>query len=404
MSINDGAWPNLTQIRRSIESFPEAKTALNFSFEQILSATRGIAEGRELILAGSNNYLGLTYSDSALSASAKAVHDYGTGTTGSRLANGTLRCHQLLEEELAAFFCRRNATVFSTGYQANIGVISALASVGDLIVADEECHASIFDGIRLSGARVSRFLHNNPEDLDRRLRQQAASNKYVVVEGIYSMRGDKAPLVEIANISSRNGAFLIVDEAHSFGVLGRGGRGLSEECGVEDGVHVIVGTFSKSLGAVGGFAVTNMEDLEFLRLTSRSYIFSASLPASIIQGARKNLEQLSVGKEIREQLHHNIEFVIERFHQLGINVREMGSPIIAVPIGDYIQAFGVWKSILNQGVYVNLIAPVAAPDRKAMLRISISAAHTHDDLALICQSLAVALAQNGQYMPEMLPI
>src|SRR5512139_1476328 len=241
--------------------------SINVTMEEVLSPTEAVINGRRTILVGTNNYLGLTFDAECIQAACKALQEQGTGTTGSRMANGTFAGHVALERELADFFGCRGAIVFSTGYVANLGMLSALAQPGDVILLDADCHASIYDGCRLGGAEVIRFRHNDVSDLEKRLRRlgDRAANALILVEGIYSMLGDRAPLKEIAAVKRQYGACLLVDEAHSVGVLGNRGRGLAEEVGVEESVDFIVGTFSKSLGAIGGFAVSNHPELELIR-------------------------------------------------------------------------------------------------------------------------------------------
>ncbi len=252
--------------------------------EQIRSPTEGVVNGHPVILVGTNNYLGLTFHPDCIAAARIAVETQGTGTTGSRMANGTYTGHLALERELADFYGYPYAIVFSTGYLANLGMLSTLTGRGDVILLDADCHASIYDGCRMSDAEMIRFRHNDVSDLEKRLRRlgERASNTLILVEGIYSMLGDRAPLADIAAIKDRYGAYLLVDEAHSLGVLGRHGRGLTEDTGVEDRVDFIVGTFSKSLGGIGGFCVSPLPELELIRYATRPYIFTASPSPAVI--------------------------------------------------------------------------------------------------------------------------
>ena len=258
------------------------------TIERILSPTEAIVNGSPMILAGTNNYLGLTFDPECMEAAVRAVYEQGTGTTGSRMANGSYNGHVALESELADFYGRRWCVVFSTGYLANLGLISALTGQEDVILIDADCHASIYDGCRMSGAEVIRFHHNDPGDLDKRLRRlgERRTNTLIIVEGIYSTLGDRAPLSEVAAVKKEYGACLLVDEAHSLGVLGEQGRGLSEEADVESGVDFIVGTFSKSLGATGGFCVSDHHEAELIRYGSRPYIFTASPCPAVIASTR----------------------------------------------------------------------------------------------------------------------
>jgi hypothetical protein len=247
-----------------------------------------------MILAGTNNYLGLTLDTQCIEAAVRAVREEGTGTTGSRMANGSYSGHVALEKDLADFYGRRWCVVFSTGYVANLGLISALTGPGDVILIDADCHASIYDGCRMSGAEVIRFRHNDVGDLDKRLRRFGGrrANALIVVEGIYSTLGDRAALAEVAAVKQEHGACLLVDEAHSLGVLGERGRGLSEESDVERSVDFIVGTFSKSLGATGGFCVSDHHEAELIRYGSRPYIFTASPSPAVVASTRAALNRL----------------------------------------------------------------------------------------------------------------
>jgi 8-amino-7-oxononanoate synthase len=344
--------------------------------------TTGLINGRRVILAGTNNYLGLTFHPDCMRASAEAVARYGTGTTGSRVANGTYPDHAALERELADFYGARSAMVFTTGYQANVGMISALADRDSVLLLDAQSHASIYDGATLSGATTYRFKHNDPADLDKKLNRlgAAAGNAMVVVEGLYSMLGDTAPLAEIATVVTRHRAALLVDEAHSFGVLGATGRGLAEQEGVEDQVDVVVGTFSKSLGCVGGFAVSRRHDLAGLRGAARSYAFSASSSPSVMASARAALKVIREDPGLRERLHHNAQVVYRALEQLGYELGPEVSPVVGVHVRDADEALRAWQFLLDRGVYVNLVPLQGSPGPFCLLRVSLSAAHTADQL------------------------
>ena len=276
------------QIAAARQPFVERGIRSNVVMEKVISSTEAVINGRPVILAGTNNYLGLTFDPDCIEAASMAVKEHGTGTTGSRMANGSYADHVQLEQELADFFGCQYGMVFSTGYIANLAMLSALTGPGDVLLIDADSHASIYDGCRLSGAEIIRFRHNDPENLAKRLQRlsERTSNTLIVVEGIYSMMGDRAPLAEIAGVKEEYGACLLVDEAHSLGVLGPNGRGLAEEAGVEDSVDFIVGTFSKSLGAIGGFCVSNHPAMEMIPLAARPYIFTASSSPSIIASTR----------------------------------------------------------------------------------------------------------------------
>ena len=250
MNIFD-KFQQLAATRQELEKSCDA--FFNIVMKEIISGTEAVINDRPTILAGSNNYLGLSFDSDCIAAACDAVRNEGTGTTGSRMANGTFAGHLALERELAEYFDRQSAIVFSTGYIANLAMLSTLVGPGEVILLDADCHASIYDGCRLGGAEVIRFRHNDADDLAKRLRrlEKRDTNVLVVAEGLYSMMGDRAPLADIVAVKQKYGAYLMVDEAHSLGVLGENGRGLAEEAGVEDGVDFVVGTFSKSLGAIG---------------------------------------------------------------------------------------------------------------------------------------------------------
>jgi 8-amino-7-oxononanoate synthase len=357
--------------------------------------TRGSVNGRDVILAGTNNYMGMTFHPDCIEAAGAATRRYGTGTTGSRMANGTYPEHRALEQELAEFYDARSAMVFTTGYQANLGTIAGLADHKTKLLLDAESHASIYDGAKLSGATTYRFKHNDAADLDKKLtRLGDPENVLVIVEGIYSMLGDQAPLREICEVTSRHGVALVVDEAHSFGVLGANGRGLAEALGVEDQVDVIVGTFSKSLGCVGGYAVSRRHDLNALRPVARAYVFSASPVPSVIASARAALKVLRKEPERRVRLMENAERVYRALEQFGYELGPMVSPVVGVVIRDADATLAAWRFLLERGVYVNLVPPSASPGVFCLLRCSLSAAHTPDQVETIIEAYR-ALKEHG---------
>ena len=360
--------------------------------ERIVSATEGLIEGRRVILAGTNNYLGLTFERECIEAAQRAVAEQGTGTTGSRMANGTYGSHLALERELAEFYGVPSAVVFSTGFLATMGVVSTLAGQGDTILLDADCHASIYEGTRLSGADVVRFRHNEAADLEKRLRRlgERAERTLIVVEGIYSMLGDRAPLAEMAAVKRELGGCLLVDEAHSLGVLGATGRGLCQEAGVEDDVDLVVGTFSKSLGSVGGFCVSRHPELDLMRNAVRSYIFTASPAPSVIASTRVALRILRERDELREHLWRNVHHLYDGLAGAGFRLGPQPSPVVAVEVGSQEQALVWWHDLLARGVYVNLILPPATPSGACLLRCSLSAAHTPEQVdAILAAFLAL---------------
>lgn len=319
-----------------------------------------------------------------------AVKEQGTGTTGSRMANGSYSDHVQLEQELSEFFGCQYGMVFSTGYIANLAMLSALTGPGDVLLIDADSHASIYDGCRLSGAEIIRFRHNDPENLAKRLQRlgERTSNTLIVVEGIYSMLGDRAPLAEIAGVKEEYGACLLVDEAHSLGVLGPNGRGLADEAGVEDSVDFIVGTFSKSLGAIGGFCVSNHPAMDMIPLAARPYIFTASSSPSIIASTREALKVLKARPELRSKLWDNAHHLYEKLQELGFQLGPEPSPVVAVRVANIDQVIAAWKGLLESGVYVNMVTPPATPDGGCLLRCSVSAGHSPEQIEQIGNGFA----------------
>lgn len=389
MTIFDKFQP-LAEARQQLEQ--KASDFFNVVVEEIISGTEAVVNGRRMVLAGSNNYLGLSFDPDCIDAACQAARDEGTGTTGSRMANGTFAGHVALEKELAEYFGRQGAIVFSTGYIANLAMLSTLVGPGEVILLDADCHASIYDGCRMGGADVIRFRHNDVEDLEKRLRrlEKRDTNVLVVAEGLYSMLGDRAPLADIVAVKQQYGAYLMVDEAHSLGVLGNNGRGLAEEAGVEDGADFVVGTFSKSLGAIGGFCVSNHPELNLVRYASRPYVFTASSSPSIIASTRQALKILRSRPELRRQLWENANLLYQHLQELGLNVGPEASPIVAVRHEDKEDAFVFWGNLLQRGIYVNLVLPPATPDGNSLLRCSVSAAHTPEQMKNICQAFTEA--------------
>lgn len=350
--------------------------------EKIVSSTEAMVEGRKTILCGSNNYLGLTFEPGCVAAAQDALAEFGTGTTGSRIANGSYSCHKALEADLADFYGKKHCMVFTTGYQANLGAISTLVGPGDYLIIDADSHASIYDAARLGHATVIRFRHNDPADLDKRLARLAGEpgNKLVVVEGIYSMLGDHAPLKEFVEVKKKHGAYLLVDEAHSMGVMGKTGRGLLEQDGVDADVDFVTGTFSKSMGAIGGFLISDHEDFEILRVACRPYMFTASMPPSIVASVRQSLAHLRKHPELMTKLWRNVDTLYHGLEAAGFRLGRQKGPVVAIHINDPALAARAWHGLLQDGVYVNLALPPATPSGTALLRCSVCAAHSTDQL------------------------
>ena len=369
----------------------------NVRIDAVVSPTEGIIDGRPTILLGTNNYLGLTFDPESIAASVKAVQERGTGTTGSRIANGSFEAHVELEQALAKFYRRKHAMVFTTGYQANLGVLSTLVGRGDHLILDADSHASIYDGSRLGHAEVIRFRHNDPEDLYKRLRRlkDVPGERLIVVEGIYSMIGDTAPLKEIAAVKREMGGYLLVDEAHSMGVLGENGRGLAEQEGIEADVDFVVGTFSKSLGAIGGFCVSDMDDFDVMRVVCRPYMFTASLPPAVVSSTLVALRRLEEMPELRHRLMANARRLYNGLADLGFQTGPTASPIVAITMPDQERAIGMWNALLQNGVYLNLALPPATPDSRPLLRTSVSAAHTDEQIDKVLSVFAAMGAAMG---------
>ena len=365
---------------------------INVVIEKILSPTEAIVNGKKVILAGTNNYLGLTFDPACIEAACEAIREEGTGTTGSRMANGTYQSHLVLEKELSDFFGKAHTIVFTTGYAANLGVLSTLVGREDIVILDADCHASIYDGTRLGGVPVYRFRHNDVEDLEKRLKRlrekNPEANILVVVEGLYSMLGDRAPLREIVQVKEKYGAYLLIDEAHSLGVLGEHGRGLAEEAGVEEKVDFIVGTFSKSLASIGGYCTSDYKELELLRYASRPYIFTASLSPANIAAARIALRLIRERPELKERLWENAFRLYGSLKEMGFELGPEPSPIIAVRFREPERALTLWQGLLSKGVYVNMVLPPATPDGGALLRVSVSAAHRPEQIDAISEAFS----------------
>ena len=357
----------------------------NIVVEDMLSSTEAVIGGQKVILAGTNNYLGLPLRRECIEAACRALEKEGTGTTGSRVANGTYSSHVALEADLSDFFGRSKTIIFTTGYSANLSILSTVVGPKDIVFLDADCHASIYDGCRLGGVQIFRFRHNDMNDLEKRLQRlkKQDTNMLIVVEGLYSMLGDRARLREISALKKEYGAYLLVDEAHSLGVLGETGRGLAQEARVEDAVDFITGTFSKSLGSVGGFCSSNHEELEIIRYASRPYVFTASSSPANIAAAKAALSIIRSEPQLREKLWENANTLYKRLKNMGFRVGPEASPIIPIRCDEMQEAFRIWNGLLERGVYVNMVLPPATPDGTTLLRCSLSAAHSMEQVEKI---------------------
>lgn len=365
--------------------------------DRVLGPCEVVVRGRPVLMFGSNNYLGLTLHPEVIEAARQAVVEYGTGTTGSRTANGTLAIHKRLEGELADWFGKRHAIVFSTGYQANLSVIGGLCGVSDVILIDSESHASIYDATRQAASQVVAFRHNSPDSLRKKLERlpRGERNRLVVVEGLYSIRGDVAPLREILDVCRVHGAYLLVDEAHSLGTYGARGLGCAEAQGVLDDVDFIVGTFSKSLAGIGGVCVSNHSELGVLHYLARAYVFTASGSPSNIESVRAALAVVRREPELRNRLWANIRAFRRGLTDLGYAIGDTESPIVPILTGDEAGTIVLWQRLLNEGLYVNLIVPPGCPQDECVLRASCSAAHTPEHLSRALDVFARVGAELG---------
>jgi 7-keto-8-aminopelargonate synthetase-like enzyme len=360
------------------------KDPFSLVMEEVKSPTVAICNGQETILLGTYNYMGMTFDDDVIAAGRQALEDFGAGTTGSRVLNGTFFHHRDVEQALKEFYGMDHAMVFSTGYQANLGIISTIAGKGDYIILDIDSHASIYDGCKMGDAEIVAFRHNDVEALEKRLKRlPAEAGKLVVLEGVYSMMGDVAPLKEMIRVSKAAGAMILVDEAHSMGFIGENGRGVAEEQGVLDDVDFIIGTFSKSVGTVGGFCVSNHPKFEIMRLVCRPYVFTAALPPSVMASSAASIRKLMHNGNKRGHLWENSKTLHKGLRDLGF---QLGTPnaqsaIIAVIMPDLERGAAMWQALLENGLYVNLARPPATPAGMTLLRCSLCAEHTSEQVA-----------------------
>jgi len=343
--------------------------------------THVVVHGRRLIMAGSNNYLGLTHHPRVKEATREAVSRYGTGCTGSRFLNGTLVLHEQLEERLARFLGREACITSGTGFQTNVGALGALTARGDLMFGDRDNHASLIDGCRLAFGKLVKYRHNDVEDLERLLRETPCEGaRLIVTDGVFSMLGDLAPLPEIVDLARRYEARIMVDDAHAVGVLGAHGRGTPEHFGVEEGIDLVVGTFSKSAACIGGFVAGPADVIDHLKHASRSIVFSASMPPPNVATVLACLDVIETEPERRARLWANVRRMKTGFDDLGFEVIDHGSPILSIVVGDDEATFDFNRRLFHEGVFVNPVVPPAVPEGKSLLRTSYMATHTDDDL------------------------
>ncbi len=336
--------------------------------------------GREVIMIGSNNYLGLTTHPKVRQAAVEAVNRYGTSCTGSRFLNGTLAIHHELEQRLAAFVGKEAALVFSTGFQTNLGAISAIVGRGDVVITDKEDHASIVDGCRLSYGEMVRFKHSDMADLDRVVgKVEEDRGKLVIVDGVYSMGGDIAPLPGIIAVCEKYGARLLVDDAHSLGVLAQG-RGTSAHFGVTDKVDLITGTFSKSFASIGGFVAGDDQVIHYIQHFARSLIYSASLPAPNVAAVLAALDIIENEPEYIQKVWDNTAYMKKGLSELGYDIGNSQTPVIPIIVHDEGLTITFWKALFEAGLYTNVVIPPAVPPNMSLLRTSYMATHTRQHL------------------------
>ncbi len=371
--------------------------------------SRAVMNGDEVIMAGSNNYLGLTSDPRVKEAAQEAVEKYGTGCTGSRFLNGTLDLHLELEERLARFMGKDKVVLFSTGYMTNMGVISAVTSKGDLIFSDKDNHACIVAGTQTSFAETRRYKHNDMDHLRTMLRraheEKPDAGKLIVTDGVFSMSGKVAQVPELLEMANEFDAALMLDDAHAVGVIGPNGQGSASTFGLKDDVHLITGTFSKSFASIGGFCAGDRDVVEYIRHESSPHIFSASMPPATVATVLKCLDILQSEPGRLERLWKISDYMREGFRSLGFDVWDSETPIIPVVVGDMEQCFRFWRDLLEEGVFVNAVVPPAVPKGQALMRTSYMATHTDEELEQILDAFHKVgkkhgiIGTNGSHAP-----
>ncbi len=339
--------------------------------------TEVIMEGKRRIMLGSNNYLGLTVNEEVKKSGIEAIEEFGTGCSGSRFLNGTLNLHLELEKKLAQFLGYEDVMTFSTGFQSNLGIISAVVGKDDYVICDKENHASIYDGCRLSYGTMLRYKHNDMDSLEKALQKvPEGAGILIVTDGVFSMSGDIARLPEIVALKKKYGAALMVDDAHGLGVVGKGGRGTGSHFGLEKEVDIVMGTFSKSLASLGGYMAASQTVCEYVRHNSRPFIFSASMPPACCATAQKALEILEREPERVDRLFKLGEYMRRALKQKNIRIKDAPTPIIPIYISDAVTTLTVAKRLFDEGVFVNSVLPPATSPNECLLRVSLMASHT----------------------------
>ncbi|MFO8144471.1 MAG: pyridoxal phosphate-dependent aminotransferase family protein [Candidatus Syntrophosphaera sp.] len=367
-------------------SYQDARQAMargHYPYFRVISSeqdTEVICDGKKMLMMGSNSYLGLTNHPRVIEAAVKALRKYGSGCAGSRFLNGTLDIHIELEAELAKFVGKEASLAYPTGYQANVGCISALVAKNEYMITDKFDHASIIDGCFLSPGTMLRFNHNDMRSLEQTLARIEGKNSLIIVDGIFSMEGDIADLPNITALAKKHGASLMVDEAHSLGVLGKTGAGAAQHFDLVEESDVIMGTFSKSLASVGGFIAASEEVIHFLKHKSRALIFSASLPPASTASVLEALKIIEEEPERIEKLWDNTNYMLSEFKSMGYDTGTSCTPVIPLHVGDMDTAFGMWKRLGDEGVFINPVIPPAVPPNSCLIRCSFMATHTMDQL------------------------
>ena len=362
-----------------------------YSFFRVIESAQDpevVLDGRRMIMLGSNNYLGLTNDPRVKEAAIEAVRKYGSGCAGSRFLNGTLDLHVRLEERLAAFMRKEAAITFATGFQVNLGAISCLVGKGDVVYLDKQDHACIIDGARLSFGETRKFKHNDADDLARQMRNDAtARGRFIVVDGVFSMEGDIAPLPQIVDVARRFDAGIMVDDAHGIGVLGPTGRGTAEHFGLEDDVDLIMGTFSKSMASVGGFIAGDETVIDYIKHRARTLIFSAAPPPASVAAALATVEIMEREPERRARLWENAKFFSEGLRSLGLDTAGSKTPVVPVVVGQDQTALAMVQRLHEEGVFVNCVLSPATPPGRALIRTSLMATHTREQLTRALEAI-----------------
>jgi 8-amino-7-oxononanoate synthase len=357
--------------------------------------TQVVMEGKRKIMLGSNNYVGLTADSEVIEAGVEGLKNYGTGCSGSRFLNGTLNLHVKLEKELAEFLDQEACVTFSTGFQSNLGIISSIVGRHDYVIIDKEDHASIYDGCRLSFGKMLRYAHSDMNDLEEKLKIAGESGKLIVTDGVFSMSGDICKLDKIVDLAKKYGARVMVDDAHGLGVLGKGGRGTASHFGLEKEVDIIMGTFSKSLASIGGYMASSEYVADYVRHTSRPFIFCASIPPSAVMAANAALSFLKNHPERSQRLSELTAYMKQGLKKRGIKIIESDVPIIPIYTYDVMETLAISKELFDEGVYLNPVIPPATGADECLLRVSLMATHSEELLDEAMDIIKSVLVRHG---------